>query len=180
MSETRDRIQRLVDHLEKLADPKNPNRAVLAHLRRGLREDAAYTLSRAGWLFAGFHDQEEEDAAILTAGLFAWAKGKCPQVENISIGKAFARIPGAGDNPSIERRFIDLLDTDRTDVNYKLRQVVSLLAQHSIGLDWALLCRQILFWNDSERRAQKLWAQDFWRFVAAETVATFENETTDS
>lgn len=177
MSDPKDRIERLVGQLEKLADPKNPNRAVLAHLRRGLGQDSTYALGRAGWLFVSFRDPEEEDAAILTAALFAWTKGKCPSTVHASVGNAFAQLPGAGDNPSIERRFVDLLDTDRTELDGKLRQVISLLAQHAIGLDWAQLCRHIMYWHFDDRRVQKQWARDFWRFAAAEPETSSETET---
>jgi CRISPR system Cascade subunit CasB len=165
-----------MDQLEKLADPSSPNRAVLAHLRKGLGDNPTYTLSRAGWLFSGFKEHDE-DAAILTAGLFAWAKGKCSNVNGVSIGKAFAQLPGAGDNASIERRFVDLLDTDRNDLDFKLRQVVSLLAQHSLPLDWGQLCRHLVHWDHPNRWVQKQWARDFWRFATSEIESPPETET---
>lgn len=178
MSVAKDRFDHLVEHLEKLADPKNPNRAVQAHLRRGLGGDSTRALMRAGWLFVSFRDRDEEDAAILTAGLFAWAKGKCAANASISLGGAFARLPGAGDNPSVERRFVDLLDTDRAELDVKLRQVISLLAQNAIGLDWAKLCRDILRWEHPERWVQKQWARDFWRSAAPETGVPDSTENT--
>jgi len=177
VSDFKDRIERLVGDLEKLADPGSPNRAVLAHLRRGLGSDPTYALSRAGWLFAGINPGKDEDAAILTAGLFAWAKGKCPQTKSWSVGRAFSQIKGAGDNRSVERRFIDLLDTDQADLDVKLRQIISLLARDSIGLDWGLLCRHLRSWAHDDRWVQKQWARDFWQFVASEAEAAQETET---
>src|SRR4051812_29383846 len=41
----------LVEELTEMANPDNPNRAALAHLRRGLGSPLDYTLSRVGWLF---------------------------------------------------------------------------------------------------------------------------------
>lgn len=180
MSDAKDRFHRLVEQLEKLADPRNPNRAVLAYLRRGLGGDSTQALMRAGWLFVSFRDRDEEDAAILTAALFAWAKGKCSNLASTSLGRAFAQLPGAGDNPSIERRFVDLLDTDRAEVDVKLRQVISLLAQHSIGLDWAILGRDILRWDLPDRWVQKQWARDFWRSAVSEPESSPSTETTDA
>jgi hypothetical protein len=81
----------LVDDLTELASPDSPNRAVLAHLRRGLGGPPDYTLGRVGWLFSRVPDHAL-DNAVLAAGLFAWVKGGCPQTDRVNFGQAF----GAG------------------------------------------------------------------------------------
>src|SRR5438105_878989 len=103
----------MVQTLEQLADP-TPQRETLAHLRHGLRGrevNTAYVLARVGWLFCRVPPDDEADA-ILTASLFALTKGASPSREGWSVGRAFGSLPGKRDNISIERRFIDLLDTD--------------------------------------------------------------------
>jgi CRISPR type I-E-associated protein CasB/Cse2 len=174
LTESRDRFQFLVDHLTSLTDPKNPRRDVLANLRSG----GLVALMRAGWLFTQFRDLDEEDAAVLVSSLFARSRGKCPNVPQDSLGKGLAGLPGAGKNPSVERRLAELLDTDRSDLDMKLRHAISLLAQHGIGLGWAQLCRDVLGWESSDRRIQKKWARDFWSHVSAQRQTQPEAEPT--
>ena len=73
---------------------------------------------------------------------------------------------------------IDLLDTDRIDLPYKLRQATSLLARDGIGLDWKRLYHDLRYWDDPERdrEVQKWWARGYWSTVARED-ATNDNPT---
>jgi CRISPR type I-E-associated protein CasB/Cse2 len=133
---------------------------------------------RAGWLFTHFHTLEEEEAALLVCSNFARSRGKCPNVPQDSLGKAFASIPGASRNPSVERRLVELLDTDRTELDVKLRHAVSLLAQHAIGIGWVQLGCDVLNWEAADRGIQKKWARDFWSHVSAQNQEHRETELT--
>jgi CRISPR system Cascade subunit CasB len=156
-------ITDLVQKLQDLADPADPDRAALAHLRRSLATDPAYVLARVGWLFRAVPGEFRDlDNAILVAGLFALTKGDCPNRKDWSFGRAFGSLPGKADNTSIERRFIDLLDTDIDDLRYKLRQALTLVAPHQLPLDWELLLVHLRQWDHPDRRVQKWWARDFW------------------
>jgi CRISPR system Cascade subunit CasB len=159
----------MVADLKGLAKPGNPDRATLAHLRRGLSADPAYVLSRVGWLFRGVPDTALEDA-ILGAGLFALSKGDCADRKDWSFGRAFGSIPGG--SASIERRFVDLLDTDADDLPYKLRQAFTLIAQHQLPLDWSQLLFHLGQWGHPDRWVQKRWARDFWAVAAQADVGT--------
>jgi CRISPR type I-E-associated protein CasB/Cse2 len=160
----------LVDQLEELADRSNPEgRAVLAHLRRGLSANPTYVLARVGWLLNRVPDGYLLDA-ILTAALFALAKGACRNRKDHTLGRAFGSLPGIGDSASIERRFIDLLDTDRQDLDYKLRQAITLIAPHELPLDWGLLLVDLHWWDHPDRKVQKRWARDFWAAGAEENT----------
>ena len=161
----------LAKQLTKLANPDNPDRAALAHLRRGLGDSPDYTLARVGWLFRGVPEEDDRalDAAILVAGLFAWVKGDCEQKDNVNFGEAFGTKLTDEGKKQREKRFVDLLDTDGDDLPYKLRQAVTLIARDSIGLDWALLARQLMQWTHPDRWVQKEWARGFWSNPVAET-----------
>jgi CRISPR system Cascade subunit CasB len=80
--------------------------------------------------------------------------------------------------PSVERRFIDLLDADPTDLPYKLRQAVSLLAANGVGLDWQLLFSHLRHWGHPDRWVQKRWARGFWSRAAAGGNAESQTPTT--
>jgi hypothetical protein len=129
----------LIDDLTELTSPDSPNRAVLAHLRRGLDGPVDYTLGRVGWLFCRVPDYAL-DHAIIAAGLFAWVKGGCPQADGVDFGQAFGVGLTLEQKQQRERRFIDLLDTDeKEELRYKLRQALTLIARDGVGLDWVRL-----------------------------------------
>lgn len=173
----------LVENLEKLADPNHIDRAALAHLRRGLDRPADYTLSRVGWLFRRVPDKPVKvvENAVLAAGLFAWVKGNCPhsrpkaeegkrQQDGPNFGFAFGK--GTSDlKEQRQKRFIDLLDTDETELPFKLRQAITLIEGQD--LDWVLFLKHLNNWNDADRWVQKQWARGFWSAadVEAEPVA---------
>jgi CRISPR system Cascade subunit CasB len=169
----------LVEELTDLADTESPNRAALAHLRRGLDRPLAYTLGRVGWLFRRVPDFALADA-VLAAGLFAWTKGECrhqrpnadseaKQKDGPNFGIAFGSGLTLEQKQQREKRFIDLLDTDREELPYKLRQAITLIARDGVRLDWVLLIRHLRHWEDADRRVQKKWARGFWATPQTET-----------
>ena len=165
--------QELVNELTKLANPDSPNRAVLAHLRRGIDHSPDYTLGRCGWLFRRVPDFALTEA-ILAAGLFAWVKGECRQTQGVNFGAAFGAGLTLAEKQQREKRFIDLLDTDGDELPYKLRQAITLLARDGVGLDWILLIRHLVHWSDSRRWVQKKWSRGFWAASEAEPDAIIQ------
>jgi CRISPR type I-E-associated protein CasB/Cse2 len=163
----------LVDDLNELADPDSPDRAALAHLRRGLEGPLDYTLGRVGWLFRRVPDRDLAEA-VLAAGLFAWVKGDCPQTADVNFGAAFGTRLTLEEKQQREKRFIDLLDTGAEEVSYKLRQAITLIARDGIGLDWVLLIRHLRHWTHPDRWVQKVWARGFWTIPEAETTTDQE------
>jgi CRISPR system Cascade subunit CasB len=154
--------QNLVEHLTELNRADNPDRATLAHLRRGLQAPPDYTLARVGWLFRRVPERDLEDA-ILAAGLFAWVKGACAHTEdNVSFGAAFGAELTADEKQQREKRFIDLLDTDKDELPYKLRQAITLISREGTELNWALLITHLRHWAHEDRWVQKQWARDYW------------------
>jgi CRISPR system Cascade subunit CasB len=170
--------EQLVERLTEMAKPDNPNRAVLAHLRRGLDGPPDYTLGRVGWLFARVPDAAL-DNAIRGAGLFAWVKGACPQAQRVNFGAAFGAGLTLDEKQQREKRFIDLLDTDTDELAYKLRQAVTLIARNGEKLDWALLIKHLGQWGHPDRWVQKDWARGFWAAAQAETTADQEQSASD-
>ena len=162
----------LIEQLTDLARSDTPNRAALAHLRRGLEGPLDFTIGRIGWLFRRVPESKEDvllQNAVLAAGLFAWVKGECPQTKGVNFGKAFGADLTREEKQQREKRFIDLLDTDASDLPYKLRQAMTLIAGDRVGLDWVLLVRHLCSWGDSRRWVQKEWARGFWAATEEET-----------
>lgn len=113
----------------------------------------------------------------LVAGLWAahWREGRSG--EPMAIGKACHTLYLAKDmSPSVERRFITLLDSDRDQLPNRLRQMIALLKDYP--LDFEALLSGLLYWNDDRKRTQNSWARDFYRNMKdeAETEATTKEE----
>jgi CRISPR system Cascade subunit CasB len=153
-------ITPFVKRLMPLASDDNPNRAALAHLRRGLGEPADRTLSRVGWLFPSHLNDVELDAAILAAGLFAWTKGECKHTTNINFGRAFGGGLSEDEKKAREKRFVALLDADGSELPVLLRQAFSLI--EGTPLDWEQLIIHLIDWDRDDRRVQRYWARGFW------------------
>jgi CRISPR system Cascade subunit CasB len=75
-------------------------------------------------------------------------------------------------SPSIERRFITLLDSDRDQLPHRMRQMLALLKEYPIDFD-ALLAG-LLSWNDDRKRTQNAWARDFYRNLQDDTETESE------
>lgn len=154
-------------------------RTAMAELRRGLQEFprlapymhrylASFTLYKEGW---------EKQSYYLVAALFArYHSGSREPVysdrawDNMgSYFAAVARLQEAGG--SIERRFNALLTAHPQDLHYHLRQVVAFLQGNTeivLPINWERMLRDILNWDDDDRRArvQEAWATEFWRHKA--------------
>jgi len=109
----------------------------------------------------------------LVAGLFALSQqGSAPGVlpsnggtdRGMSLGKAAARLYAERESsPSIEHRFIALLDADSEQLPHRLRQMVSLLRAEELALDWGRLLDDLLGWEHEQRYVQQRWAREFYR-----------------
>jgi len=113
----------------------------------------------------------------LVAGLWAahWREG-CSG-EPMPIGEACQELYLVKDkSPSIERRFITLLDSDQDQLPHRLRQMVALLKDQPI--DFEALLTGLAYWNDDRKRTQNAWARDFYRSmqedVETETITQEE------
>ena len=78
-------------------------------------------------------------------------------------------------SPSVEGRFIALLDADEGQLTHRLRQMVSLLKDYSIDFD--ALLKDLLSWTHPDKFVQIRWAKAFYR---TEFVTDREPETNNS
>jgi CRISPR system Cascade subunit CasB len=69
---------------------------------------------------------------------------------------------GADNRPSVERRFVGLLNCHADDLDKHLRQAVGLLKSKDIPIDWTRLLHDIQGWIWESRNVQLAWARAFW------------------
>ena len=103
------------------------------------------------------------EAYYLVAALFALKDGE--HQPGRTLAQALRQAQKSRDSESLERRFLALLDADRDQIAYRLRQAVGLVEG---GLDFAQLLDDLLFWFHSERRVQARWAREFYGEQSAE------------
>jgi len=102
----------------------------------------------------------------LIAGLWAahWRAGRTGK--EMTLGQACADYQnqkGRSGSHSTEVRFIALLDADEDQLAHRLRQMLAVLKDQSI--DFESVLKELLYWNDDEKRTQNNWARDFYRTV---------------
>ncbi|WP_051935681.1 type I-E CRISPR-associated protein Cse2/CasB [Deinococcus sp. YIM 77859] len=156
-----------------------------AELRRTLSDDrpayGAYFLEgvayRSGLAWARKEEldgleQSQRRALYLVAGLYALVerphddepeeeRTKTQARKPLSLGALLGDLYRSQDaRPSIEKRFLTLLDADREALSYHLRQAVTLLKAANMHPDWPQLLRDVTRWGDAVRQT---WARDFYR-----------------
>ncbi len=118
-------------------------------------------------------------AIYLVSGLFALH----PLHETSSLASSLAQMmkrSGKDQGSSTEKRFVALLGAEAEDWPTHLRQIVSLLSAHGLGLNFATLLNDLGYllnthldpmWRDQIRQR---WARDFYRAMSSanETSST--------
>jgi CRISPR system Cascade subunit CasB len=80
---------------------------------------------------------------------------------------------------SLDQRVAALLNTDREQLPFRLRQMVSLLAAHKIAINWRQLLRDVQRWEVEPRRVQRHWADAYFRGTTAKTDNNVPSNNTD-
>ena len=161
-----------IDWLEKLNEKDSK---VRAELRRSLSFEPGCYPSAYPYVepfVKGEDNSWRREMHYLVAGLWAmhWRAGLSGAPT--TIAKAGADYMVARGATNTERRFIALLDADRDQLPYRLRQMVSLLKEYTIDFD--ALLGGLLYWNNDQKSTQNRWARDFYRNIVSD-VATPNN-----
>jgi len=133
----------------------------------------------------------QADAAYVVAGLFGIHPVPWTQTDdapwNTSFGWTLRHIrfrDDGGEDEGTARRFLAALNCDRDALPTHLRQLFSLLHARApdAPVDWERLFRDIVAWEDTDRRVQRRWAEGFWRGgpagAATEEAAPSSDENT--
>jgi CRISPR system Cascade subunit CasB len=160
--------------LETLNEKDTRARAVL---RRSLAFDPGRFVPAYPYVepfVKGQDNSWQREILYLVAGLWAahWREGRVGNP--MPIGKACAVYQKASGSISTERRFITLLDADADQLPHRLRQMVALLKDQIIDFD--KLLKDLLYWNDDQKRTQNAWARDFYRSLNHETGTEYNTE----
>lgn len=150
--------------IEWLKEVNENNTKVRAVLRQSLAFDPGIYVPAYTYI-EPFVNKENStwlrEMHYLVAGLWAahWREGRSGQ--QLSIGKACWELYLTKDmSPSIERRFISLLDADRDQLPHRLRQMIALLKEQAIDFD--TLLEGLLKWHYDKKPTQNRWAHDFY------------------
>jgi CRISPR system Cascade subunit CasB len=164
-------------------DPTRTDRQALAELRGVLRGTTADYL-RAARHVAPFLGDEPGDndrwfyevgALLALHPKHTRPTGK--QKYGPSLGAALGEL--RGDSGSMDSRVLALLGTPADALRKPLRQMISLLEQGRVGLDYARLLNDLSHWNHPDDWVQKKWARDYFRSGNADAAAP-DAETTDT
>jgi CRISPR system Cascade subunit CasB len=153
-----------------LEDLNGKDTKVRAVLRRSLAFDPGAFAPAYPYVEPFVQDYDNSwrrEMLYLVAGVWAahWREGQMGQL--MSIGTACATYQAASGSTSTERRFIALLDSDRDQLPYRLRQMIALLKEQVVDFD--ALLNGLLSWNDDQKRTQNTWARDFYQNINHES-----------
>lgn len=110
----------------------------------------------------------EEEIYFLVATLYPMADARS---DGVSLGTTLRRVRQGRDSASLDRRFQSLIDSDREQLPFRLRQAVRLAAASDQALDWAKLLEDLLGWDLPNRYVQLRWARDYFVGHADATLA---------
>ncbi len=173
-------MSKLITYLQKLKSSEDSG--ALAALRQGLSYEP-------GGYFKAYKYTETEDAVdderikpfdiairSLIGGLYALNRdeGSRGPIDK-SLGATIkALYMDREQSPSIEQRFLTLLDSDRDQLPQRLRQMMALLKEYKI--DWEKLLNALYQWDHPDRYIQRKWAMDFYHFESEKHKSEENNQ----
>lgn len=162
-----DYAENFIQHLTVLGER---DRGALATLRHSLAFEPGTYIKAFPYVerFVGASQHERDGrrlALYAVAALYARHPYQHPQSFASAFGVLYRQRESA---PSIENRFIALLEADAENIFDYLRQAIGLLAAGDIGVNYISLMTDLSFWMCSGTnidRVRQRWARDFYRAV---------------
>jgi CRISPR system Cascade subunit CasB len=99
----------------------------------------------------------QEETYFLVATLFPLADGGGSG--NLGASLFQARDPKYAQG--LDRRVEVLLDADRGQLSFRLRQTIRFLYSRGVPVNWTRLLQDLLRWEQPERRVQESWAREY-------------------
>lgn len=141
--------------------------------RARLKRNAGRTLAEAHGVHRVFFQalpyevsQWQQEDYFLIATLFPlveYTPGTGDLGDTLRTVRRLRSTVSEGQQNSLDRRFQNLLDSDREQLPFRLRQAVRLVAAHreSVTLNWQRLLLDILQWESPNRTVQLRWARHY-------------------
>lgn len=174
-SQERTREEGFIDFLEELNPEHGANRKAFAELRRSLAFDLGTHIPSFAYVekkLYGF-SARKRNMCYLIAGLYALH----PKQSGLEFGQALALLKDKRDSDSLEKRFLALLSTDEdSQLAHYLRQMINLLKQEDIGLNYAKLLKDLFAWQHFDKYIQRRWAQHYYRYQALQSQESQTND----
>lgn len=145
--------------------------------RAKLKRDAGKTIaeSKSIGLFYRLlpHDLsvEQEESYFLVATLFPLAESG--GLGNLGASLYRARDPNQKQNKGLDRRIEILLDADKTQLPFRLRQTILFLKSKRVRVNWQRLLEDLQKWDHPNRIIQKQWAYSYFKLTVNRTDANF-------
>jgi CRISPR system Cascade subunit CasB len=151
------RLHPFITFLQQRTD----DRAMLAELRRGLGRKPGEAPGMFPYVVPFVHHRDEEANLYLIASLFALHPASA---QTGNLGSRLRRLANTlGDDTATTRRFVQLLNQHREALDTPLRQHISILKAHDIGVNWHQLLYDLGYWSHEDHFVQKRWADAYWR-----------------
>ena len=99
----------------------------------------------------------QEETYFLVATLFPLAEGS----DEGNLGASLYRARDAKYAQGLDRRVEILLDADREQLRFRLRQAVCFLDSKRVPVNWPLLLQNVLAWESPRRYVQEQWARSY-------------------
>ncbi len=99
----------------------------------------------------------QEDTYFLVATLFPLAEGGGEG----NLGHTLHRAQDKKYAQGLDRRVEVLLDADREQLPFRLRQAIRFLYSKRVPVNWPHLLRDLLAWDSPKRWVQESWARDY-------------------
>lgn len=100
----------------------------------------------------------QEETFFLLATLYPLAEGGGQG----NLGALLRQARNEKNSKGLDRRMAILLDSDETQLAFRLRQAILLLHSSRIKLDWPCLLLDLLYWTHPEKFVQRQWARSYY------------------
>lgn len=172
---------RVIERLEQLAARDT---AVVSTLRRSLSFEPGQYVPAFPIIEPLLYDASEARrwTVYLVAGLWATAQRRAQgtgQPLALALRRMASGRRGGDTSSSVDLRFTSLLDSDRDELPYRLRQVVSLINSDQQAIDWPVLLADLSAWGAESRYVQQRWAAQYWRTTDEPAAANNETKSVD-
>jgi len=78
-----------------------------------------------------------------------------------NLGTALRRAQSKSNKAGLDRRVEILLDADKAQLPFRLRQAIRFLQSNRVKVNWPQLLSDLLWWNTPGRKVQQCWARSY-------------------